>query len=246
MYQPIQPGIPRRLLSAVKYQEYRDRALASEVYCYWTLNTPASLRENFEYLVLPDGCIDLIFDLSRHAIPQGALVMSPATSSQRIDLGTSFSYLGIRLRPGSWALSPAAVIQAPTIVSTANGFDLLHAHARLLAASEDRRYDLLDELARELRSRAVVRVSHFMDYVTAISPRSVQDLAEHTGYSRRQLQRRLYKAAGYQPHDFVKVVRFQHALQERSFDAYADQSHYIREHKRIVGMPPQHFLSIYS
>jgi len=69
----------------------------------------------------------------------------------------------------------------------------------------------------------------------------VDDLVSVSGYSRRQLQRLFPEKTGFSAHDFLKILRFHQALATQRIDAYTDQSHYIREFKRITGITPVAF-----
>ena len=74
---------------------------------------------------------------------------------------------------------------------------------------------------------------------------SASNMATQTGYSIRHIQRVLQRSVGFTPHDFIKVIRFQRALYQHNPSVYADQSHYIREFKRITGMTPRIFHQTY-
>jgi len=106
MYTPIQIGIPTKFKHDVVYEEYAPQRSADTVFCFWSLYTHTPLKEDFHYLVLPDGCGDLVFDVSEHSSFPGGLVMTPSTTTVSINLGKSFSYTGIRMWPGAWLASP--------------------------------------------------------------------------------------------------------------------------------------------
>lgn len=84
---------------------------------------------------------------------------------------------------------------------------------------------------------------------------TVEEVAERTGVSRRQLERQFVDAIGIGPKSFQKNARFQSVLKEllisRSaayLDAalkagYCDQSHFIHDFTRRTGETPTRFLS---
>lgn len=77
LYQPTQLGIPKYLNKNIEYTEYQPKGSTKEfVYCFWSLKTHASLRDNFNYIVLPDACLDFIFDMTS-ITNNGAFVMTP-------------------------------------------------------------------------------------------------------------------------------------------------------------------------
>lgn len=80
----------------------------------------------------------------------------------------------------------------------------------------------------------------------------VEELAEHVGYSTRHLHTRFQQYFGMSPKQFIKMVKFNHALKyiyekdEASSLAsiaevvgYHDQSHFIRDFKAICGKTPK-------
>ena len=84
----------------------------------------------------------------------------------------------------------------------------------------------------------------------------VEELAEHVGYSTRHLHTRFQQYFGMSPKQFIKLVKFNHALKyiyekdEASSLAsiadvvgYHDQSHFIRDFKAICGKTPKEIAS---
>ena len=54
------------------YREYRPvPALRPYVACYWTSTAPADPSRN---RVLPDGCIDILFDVSEGTFSEGTVI----------------------------------------------------------------------------------------------------------------------------------------------------------------------------
>lgn len=78
--------------------------------------------------------------------------------------------------------------------------------------------------------------------------RGVGDVARKTGLSERQLERRFLARVGIPPKRYAMLHRFERALDlmkrstsltETALDAgYYDQSHFIREVRRLTGAPP--------
>ena len=67
---------------------------------------------------------------------------------------------------------------------------------------------------------------------------SVADMAAVSGMSARQLQRTLKRTTGFAPHDFLKVLRLQQALNGGDIWSYADQSHFIHSFRKATGYTP--------
>ncbi len=246
MYTPIQIGIPRTHESKVSYIEHTPSAALGEiVYCFWTFRAVIPLPDRFIYLVLPDGCIDIIFDVADEPEFDGALIMTPSTRAEPVDIRPDFSYAGIRLQPGAWAGEPVEIVGSAAFYDSLAAYNLREAR-RMLADSDDV-LSRLHYIAEELKNHGIIRSSPFVAALLKKEQLSVEDLVITSGYSRRQLQRILKESVGYSPHDFIKVLRFQRALQSGKEAArqYADQSHFIRECKRVTGMTPSQLRTMY-
>lgn len=247
MYRPIQPGIPRTLKHRIVYKEFLPLVDLQDIaYCFWLLQTRTPLEKDFQYLVLPDGCLDIVFDVSPAPDYDGALVMSPATAAERLNLGKSFAYIGIRLQPGVWLTSPAAIVGGSVQFDSLGAYDLKLLRKQLAAGNTDEQILLLNQLVAGLTQEGIVKRNRMTQTITRQSDLTVEKATTLLGYSRRQVQRLLWKHVGYSPRDFIKVLRFQWSLRNGLHDNYADQSHHIREFRRITGMTPQKFHSEYK
>jgi AraC-like DNA-binding protein len=84
---------------------------------------------------------------------------------------------------------------------------------------------------------------------------NINFLASEACYSRKQFERTFLDLIGISPKQFLKVVRFQHAINEKSKDlitnlttlayqcGYYDQSHMINDFYKLSGMSPKQYFS---
>lgn len=81
---------------------------------------------------------------------------------------------------------------------------------------------------------------------------TVSELSEKMGYSRRYLAIKFSENVGLSPKEFSSVIRFQEMYKKMNmrslgekelYDAYYDQSHYIKEFKKFTGLTPAEYLS---
>src|SRR5690242_3782141 len=80
---------------AVTYEEHPPCApLRAHVACYWTL----SGDDEEGHRVLPDGCMDLIFDMSNGAAADASLVGTMTTAL--VARARRACFFGVRFRPG--------------------------------------------------------------------------------------------------------------------------------------------------
>jgi AraC-like DNA-binding protein len=221
-------------------------ALAAALDCFWVrLGSPAGALLN---PVLPDGCVDLIWQEGR-----GAFIAGPDTGPVPSALAPETVLVGARFRPG--AGGPALGVP--------------------LAALRDRRVDFCEiqpALSRRVPSvldahEALRRVSAVAaELVTASPPDAVvleavrllvrprtqlSELVAVLGVSERQLRRRFDLTVGYGPKTLQRVLRFRRVVDRLSAShgacdlatlavrtGYADQAHLTRETSRLAGLPP--------
>jgi AraC-like DNA-binding protein len=241
---------------------YRELAPSGEVYslvaCRWMRQAEEDEASD-SVLVLPDGCVDLIWrdgelllaGLDRTARPSGV------TAGQRI--------LGLRLRPGV----AGAVLGMP-----AN--EVLDVHVRLeelLGREASELAERLgegegDEEAFGVLERAIgSQTKEAPDALVLAATRRlgfpgsrVDQLAESLGISDRQLRRRFHRAVGYGPKTLDRVLRFRRLVAQAGAVAagesdlarvaadlgYADQAHMTRDCLRLSGMTPRSLAALWS
>ena len=224
------------------YQEFYPRT-TGPVYCYWSLQTCKQLKDDFHYLILPDACVDIVFDVSQVPAFEGALVMTPHVTASILTLGRNFWYVGVRLLPGAWQAQLHDVVGQTLELNSLKNYDFRRTRQQLLVAALDKRLSLLEDLVVSLEQRGVIGTTPLANITP--SYQTVEDYIQLWGLSRRHTQRLFQKRFGYAPHDFIKITRFQQSLIQGSSEAYADQSHYIREFKRITNLTPREFQATY-
>ena len=242
------------------YREFAPSAeLHSVVACRWLRRVSAEPGGGTT-LVLPDGCVDLIWrdgklivaGLDRHARP------SPIRPGETI--------VGVRLRPGVAGAvlgMPASEVldERPALE------DVVDRRARELAerltetSDEVEAFDLIEGLIA-----AQLRESRPDSLVLAATRRlgfpgsRVDWLADALGISDRQLRRRFHQAVGYGPKTLDRVLRFRRLVSRaRAIDSgdgdlariaadlgYADQAHMTRECLSLSGMPPARLAALWT
>jgi AraC-like DNA-binding protein len=245
-----------------RYREFAPPPdLAGYVQSFWT-ETIGDRPGEPDLLVLPDGCVDVVW---RAGAPP--VVVGPAVHAITPKLPPGSTLVGVRLRSG----------MAPVVLDVPAG-ELLNAEAPI-ADLWGRAYppprtpgrfddsvapdDGLAGLAALVRGRLAGGAEGDPLVVAAATwltrhPAGPLDVLHGlTGLGERQLRRRFEAAVGYGPKTFQRIVRFQHWLAlSRSTPAgarrltdlaaeagYADQSHLTREATRLAGRPPTALLA---
>lgn len=244
-YVPYQNGIAATCADEVVYQEFSPSPqLSTIVYCFWRLEA-SRLTEPFSYVVLPDACIDIVFDMRQAK----AYVMTPAVVSWQLDLGKTFSYVGIRLRPGAYNGDVAAVIGAVRQLDEIGGRSAQKTIADLCNGDRDSQLRALSECANTMvRCHEIMSPHYVVEAVIAgcVQGKSIADSASDVGLSPRHVQRIIREQTGFSPRDIAKIVRFQAGFAEDWRSLYCDQAHYIHSFKRVTQQTPAAYHRYYN
>jgi len=253
---PSVAGVP--VASTAAYREWAaNPALADSVRCLW-VRFPAVAPAPPQDRVLPDGCIDIIWN------GRSLFVAGPDTRPVPLDQLQAEFFAGVRFQIGrahqflgiaAWELRDQRVplvelwgkrritrlvaqleaAQSPGRATKILEDVLLGAVAQ--AAPPD---PVVDALISQLRTRG--------ELVIAPSPDPVAQISHSAGVSSRQLLRRCRTEVGYGPKTLDRILRFQRArrLNHGVFSladlaaaaGYADQAHLARECRRLAGLTP--------
>ena len=233
------------------YREHLPRPeLQRSIACYWTLEASAAAPSR----ILPDGSMDLLFDLSGTHEPSvvgtmtRALVSTP--TGDRIDL------LGVRFLPGegtSFLLGSAARPIRDSVVPLVDAWGPVAREIgeRLLSAAVSKaRIALLDaELARWRKLPADPRVRHVVRAMRETHGGvRVHEVAALVGLGERQLERLFDERVGIGPKALALVMRVQALLTRvgpmsdwsrlAAELGWSDQAHLTRDLGRLAGVTP--------
>jgi AraC-like DNA-binding protein len=256
------------------YREVRpDARLRPAIRCYWFLH--GVMPEPAPERIFPDGCCELIFHCGDRFSEQRdgerieqtrTLLIGPSTRALIIQPGRTVDVIGVRFHPGGATLlggAPARELRNCALDARDAGVRLPGSLlVRLAEVRRDgERAALLDQFM--LRRLAGSALDHHVLVLQSWIVRSggavrTRTLAEATGLSVRQMQRRFQAAAGITPKLLSRLVRLQRALVAASLpDAtlaavaaragYADQAHFTREFREFAGVPPSvHFRGMHE
>jgi AraC-like DNA-binding protein len=236
-------------------------ALAPYVACFWSLSGQVAPGEERERAVVPDACMDILFNLA--STTPGSLasqVVGTMTRPLPVRETGTLDLLGIRFRAGG--ATPFLRLPAQEITDGALQLDdlwgpeaaTLTDRLREAGDTPTRLRILEDALLRHLSARAgeadtrVLAAAGLAEATRGTA--DVEALVDATGLGRRQLERRFLAVVGISPKTALRVIRFQHALTRlrQSPDAplswvaleagYHDQAHFTREFRELAGETP--------
>ena len=258
-FKPIQPSV--RLQKEIGYTEVLpEPRLVPYIYCYWQLKSEFRLIVPFSYRVIPDGCVDIFFDVND---AQDCRVMGFSTTPTEFRLPHSFHYAGIRFLPGAFPLM--FDLDVSSLTNRDEGLDIV------IPTAAKQLHDLVEG------QTTLAKIKLLLDqyFLKKVAPTdSIMDkrlynaimiiLREHgalnlkskidIGISPRQLRRLFEFYVGTSPKKFSKVIRFQYFFQLLSsseghgynkvfLDAgYYDQPHFNRDFKTFFGLTPTEVL----
>ncbi|WP_416958740.1 helix-turn-helix domain-containing protein [Streptomyces sp. Agncl-13] len=222
---------------------YVERASRLPGAVVWSRTIEASTVDPV-HPVLPDGCMDLLWN-------EGRLLVAGPDTRAYVPGSAPAHWAGLRFGPGT----------APTYLG-------VPAHEL-----RDRRIDLTDLWPAATVRRLTIRIANSPDPATALEElalhratetpppdpllrhlvaaldtgRPVAATADELGLGARQLHRRSLAAFGYGPKTLARVLRLQRALalaragvpfaETAARSGYADQAHLARDVKEFAGMP---------
>jgi AraC-like DNA-binding protein len=202
-------------------------------------------------LILPDGCLDLLWD-GRHLFVAG-----PDTTARRFQRQPAEQYVALRFSGG---LGPALLgVPADALTDRTVDLDELWASAPARRLTEQVAADPIGALTAWLvavsrRAPADPLGARVAAMASAGVP--VAAMADRTGLSARQLQRRCLPLFGYGPRHLARVLRLLRAvdagraglpLAEVAAGAgYCDQAHLSREVRALAGDTPRAVISHFA
>ena len=250
--------------SSIRCRQYRPgELLRAYISCYWAMTSPVELNEPISHRVLPDGCVDIIFDLNARSHGEAAVIAGTMTKPIFAELKGRVNYLAVRFLPGGFLHffdDPVRRIADRVVpLEMISGGETCDLAERLIGESGiESRIELIEGcferlLMKNNRSDPVVR-SALANILRHKGNIEVSRLSMDANSSQRQLSRKFKKWVGVGPKSFCRIIRFQNVLRMLPACAnrnllsialdggYYDQSHFIHEFNSYYGLGPSEFL----
>ena len=209
------------------------------------------VRQTGTLVVLPDGCVDLIWSSAGHLFVAG-----PDRRPARHELGEGDLLGGVRLQPGVagrvLGADMSELADERVDLGSLWGKEAELLSERLAAARRAvERHHLLAAVAARRLERAGGRDAQVSAVVRQLLRFDrVETAAEEVGLSSRQLRRRFAGEVGYGPKMLQRILRFRRfvdggtragpvSIARRAAElGYADESHLARDCRLLAGQTP--------
>ncbi len=241
------------------YNEYKPpTGLRAYIDRYWSYATDASTISLNNPVIIPDGCIDIIFDLTQPATLKSFVngAMTKPMESSRTHL------VGVRFNPGM----AYPFFNAPADEFTDQCVDYFEFAGQEANHLSNQLTDLNSTQQQiELLNRTFAGK---LSSINAIEPQmamalnliqktggkgSIKQFSDDVGWSRQHLARQCLKYTGLTPKFLTQVIRIKHVIKQHGTEecpnlsqlaldgGYYDQSHMSNEFKTITGQTPGEF-----
>lgn len=267
-YNPLQPPevwCLSSFSSNLAYREYKPiGALETYVACYWTIMYRPT-GEGYVHRIVPDGCVDIIFDLELTNPSASAFVTGLMTSYTTIRFASNQSLLGIRFYlEHAHELFGCPVSELDGLhVSLEDLWGRTIAHDLVEQVKMSHGLpEMIERIESTLmrrrhiyhsNSHQLLQLSMYYLY-NRRGDLTIRQLADQLCYSERNVRRIFLREFGMSPKELSGIIRFQYMFREllRSSSppsaevavkyGYYDQSHFIRNFKRYYGLAPSQVL----
>jgi AraC-like DNA-binding protein len=227
------------------------------------MTSDMELEEPISHRVVPDGCTDIIFDLSGHSYRQAASVVGTMTKPIFAELKADVNYMAIRFLPGGFLeffdssahnltdrIIPLEAISGREEHDVTEQLVLEHHIASRIELLD--RY--LEKLLRRNNRKDPVAKNAIRIILSNKGNIRISELPEIVGCSERHLRRKFDRWLGVSPKVFCRIIRFQNVcrtlhhnpkcnLLSAALDVgYYDQSHFIHEFNSYYGLNPSEFV----
>jgi AraC-like DNA-binding protein len=245
--------------------------LANIVKCFWFLEKDYGPSSSVNEMVLPDGCVDFIFQSGGHNLlvdVNGQLIRQPSSfvigQQNRAVIFTSTgmtSMIGIRF----YAYGAYPILHVPLNELTNQIVDLKDVMGAQIARVAER-VNALSPIAamQELENFLISQLAqHSSDIIRIQSATQllfhrngsidIANLAHYTNLSIRTLERKFKEVVGYSPKALARVIRFNRAKDALMLNpshnltnlthqfGFFDQAHFIHDFSKFSGKTPSAF-----
>ena len=228
----------------MQYAEVKvEGYLSSFIKCFWEFKNPGA---SVGYTILPDGYFDLIISIQQ-GVPVQVMLTGIWSRPEDITVEADVHMFAIRFRPlaAEYLFRREIRTLLNTSISLPTSFwelgSLDFSNTASAVATLQQRIAAMLPPASAMDNRRLAlfnAIYHQRQY-------SISALSEQVHWSSRQINRYFQQQYGLSLKQFIGIVRCNASYRSiahgelASPDVYFDQSHYIKEVKRVTGLSPR-------
>lgn len=258
-FTPIQPTIKNSNHQASYFELLPDQRLQEYIYCYWQLKSKGKLITPYNYRVVADTCMDILWEAQN---PEANFIIGYSSTFSQFPLNSPFNYFGIRFLPMAFPIIfkvDASEIskQFLPLVDVVSNLSKKITEISNQENTLDHLKNKLDEFflqsIYQSKLNLDTRISTALNKIILSNGNLSLEKDLDVGLSPRQLRRLFKFYIGDSPKNFSKIIRFQAFLKQLSYQenlrkhkvyydfGYYDQAHFIKEFKQMYGLSPSSF-----
>lgn len=236
----------------VNYKEEIVEELKDFLICIWTMQPKTNVDVIVKDIVLIDGCTELVISYSTKQVVFAGPSLTKTAYAETTDVKSS--YIGAKFKPG--AFTQLTDREAQTVdgrylfLSEVDGsFNQSSLAGLTFEGTKEFLINYLIKFANGKKPNGFVTL---FDELIKNPPLKVELLYDKFHLSPRQCQRQFIKYYGLSPQLVLQVVRFHYCLilithgkvaPKNILDEvqFSDQSHFIREFKKHLGLTPSQY-----
>jgi len=259
MYYPLQiPNIlDKDFFKHVDYQEEIIPELQDFVICFWQMQPKIGEEKVVRDLVLIDGCTELVISYINKTISYAAPSMSKTAYDETTP--AERSYIGAKLKPGAFTQLtglPATAVDG-NYLKLEDIDEYFDSESLIGLTFEETKTFLKNYMQKLIQNKKPNEFVKLFDELCNHPPTSAEQLYQKYHFSPRQCQRHFIKNFGITPQMVLTILRFHFCLNKITAGEvapneildliqFSDQSHFIREFKKYLGLTPYEYLKKYQ
>lgn len=261
LFNPLQPEWNEMNVQSLEISQTSPRYQHSIAYVY-KLKTVVNGSKRVVLPGIPDGCIDLLFNLDGDS--SDCLLVPSPKKRKFISFCADSTYFGIRLFPLQKLFNFLATLKE---INSEEALPLFEVAPYLLPCYEELlKTSTLQENIKQLESflkTSSIEIGDCSPIVTSCINKiildhgnlHVKDLEQYSGYSERYLRMLFQNDLGIAPKIFLQLVNFQYIVNDivkgdfhienhLNENLYYDSSHFYKTFKKFTNMTPIEYQKI--
>jgi len=234
--------------------------LSKYIYSYWKLNCSCEFMNPFEINIIPNGCVDLMFNKTAS---QYVYIWGSSKKAFKEKILSSPDIFGIRFLPSQinrfFKLPFEDIHKKPIRLNRIMKREFPQLEEKLFSVGTfPERIKVMEDYLKKQLLKNEFNINHnLLNAIHRILKSKgnlkIEDISNEISLSSRYTRKLFKEQLGITPKEFTKIIRFQNAYRtlletpnHRQIDlaienGYFDQAHFIKEFKDYTGVTPTEY-----